>query len=90
MGIGCKEEIGYIKKNINSALYILPLIVASIFEVICYSWVNSLGVFWRLTLKTIVLFGMYYILLAIKKEEIIGIGIQSIKKIVARNKYHKE
>lgn len=90
MGIGCKEEIRYIKKNINSALYILPLIVASIFEVICYSWVNSLGVFWRLALKTIVLFGMYYILLAIKKEEIIGIGIQSIKKIVARNKYHKE
>ena len=86
MGKGCQEEMNYLKNTLCLRTYITSIFIAIILEIACLPIANSLTLFWRLVVKTIVLFVGYYGLLFIQKEEIILSGIQWIKNFIINRK----
>ena len=84
MARGCKREIKNIKEEVIFSTYIYPLAVALLLEGICIHYVKSFSIFFRLFFNTIVLFGSYYVILAVKKEEIISMGINWCYKAFRR------
>lgn len=71
MAYGCKNEVKKIKENTNLRLYIIALLAAIALEFICICAVKSLNVFWRLVFNTLMMFGVYYVILLAKKEDIV-------------------
>lgn len=86
MGIACKEEINYMIKNIEKKIYILPTFVALIAEIVTISLTNSLPLFVKLVINTIVMFGIYYLILMLKKEPILHSLLMTILEKIGKIK----
>lgn len=82
MGTGCLDEINKVKENITFRNYIWPLFIASMLDLVCFSFVGQFSLLGKLIIKTVVLFGLYYSILLHEKEEIIILGVKWIVGII--------
>lgn len=86
MAYGCKDEVKILKENTNLKVYIIALLIAITFEFICICAVRPLNVFWRLVFDTLMMFGVYYVILLDKREDIICEAMQWIRNLKNRRK----
>lgn len=85
MGTGCKKEISYLVKNAKFSQYLIPLLLAAISDYILQYVVGNIPLLFRLSVNTICLFGIYYMLLLLRKEPL----TQSVITLI-KNKIKKE
>lgn len=80
MGLGCKEEIKLMIKDIKFIVYFGALFGASVIYLIGNHYFTINSVFFRLAINAMMFFGVYYIVLVIKNEPIIKNILNSILK----------
>ena len=76
MGRKCRENILYLVTKINYTPYMIALLCSLIPFIIGMYVVESLPLFFRLCIDTIILFGIYYGVLLVQKEEIVTMMLQ--------------
>lgn len=86
MGLGCKSEIAYMRKNLEGLKYLMALVLALAAESVVILLYSPTSLIIRLCINTIVLFGVYYIVLFYFKEPILIEILEIIKKIGKKGK----
>lgn len=86
MGIGCKEEIGLVKKQLKVRKYIIPTIVSLLVQVSCVYFTARFSLIVCLTINTIVYFGIFYGIQLFQRDPII---FSVAKKIMKKFKIDK-
>ena len=85
MSYGCRDECKFLTSNFPKKKYITSLMISILIQIIMFNILNSILLFERLVIKTIILFGIYWILLYTNGEEITHLILKTIK-----NKIKKE
>ena len=85
MSYGCRDECKFLTSNFLKKKYITSLMISILIQIIMFNILNSILLFERLVIKTIILFGIYWILLYTNGEEITHLILKTIK-----NKIKKE
>lgn len=81
MGRGGQSELRGIRNRLRIKQYLPSLTAACLCDVFAQMIIPDFPVFWRLVLNTCTFFGIYYILLIIKKEPLVGLAIGIIKRM---------
>lgn len=85
MSYGCRDECKFLTSIFPKKKYITSLMISILIQIIMFNILNSILLFERLVIKTIILFGIYWILLYTNGEEITHLILKTIK-----NKIKKE
>lgn len=85
MSYGCRDECKFLTSNFPKKKYITSLMISILIQIIMFNILNSILLFERLVIKTIILFGIYWILLYTNGEAITHLILKTIK-----NKIKKE
>lgn len=80
MSKGCKEEISYMLKNLGISKYVYSLLAAITGESLTRYLFKSIPLFFRLCINGVVIFGLYFLILLILKEPVIGEASSAVKK----------
>ena len=88
MGKRCKENVVYIISQINYIPYMIATICGTIFFIAALKFTKPMPLFFRLCIDTVVLFGIYYGVLLLQKEEITRMLLATVlqKLKIKRNK----
>lgn len=78
MGSGCIKEMKEAKKRIAVTRYLVPFFIALFVEIIILYFTKLIPLVLRLTVNSIVFFGVYWIFLIINKEPIFNSIIKTI------------
>lgn len=82
MGSACWEELKSVFSAVSMRVYTFALIIATIAMTIIQYFVSTLPNHWRVIVNMVVMFGLYYGILLVKREEIMMSGISSVKKLL--------
>lgn len=88
MGMGCKSEIKYMRKELYVMKYMKALIVAIVVGVLGSCVCKELTLLMRLSINTIIFFGMYYVILFYFKEPILNEIFNIIKNYMKKGTRH--
>lgn len=80
MGIGCKKEIGLVKKQLKIRKYIIPTIVSVLIEVPCAYYTTRFSLIVCLTINAIVFFGVFYGIQLFLRDPIVFSALKRVLK----------
>lgn len=79
MSLGVKEYRKMLFKQIDFKIYLLPIVISSVFAFVVFQFIQKLNVFIQLIITASIFFITFYSMLAILKEPLLNIEIQKLK-----------
>ncbi len=81
MALACKSETKTIKENIKFSKYLMPLLLVAVLGFVFRNYIMIDSVIIKLSISTILYFGIYFTILLIEKEEIVTLGLSSVVRL---------